>query len=214
VRRAATTTVATTTPSRSKAPLRLIVGLGNPGPQYKNTRHNAGFFVLDMLAARHGVGWRKERQAEVGRWGEVTLLKPQTFMNLSGSAVQALATKLRLAPAEILVVHDDLDLPLGRLRLRVGGSAGGQRGVADTVKRLGPDFTRLKVGISRPPEGWKVENWVLSRFREDEKPLLEVVVTRAADAVEVLLQDGLEAAMGRFNGLDLRPRAVDPRPDS
>lgn len=116
-------------------------------------------------------------------------------------------TKLRLSPAELLVVHDDLDLPLGRLRLRAGGSAGGQRGVQDTIYRLGPDFTRLKVGISRPPAGWKVENWVLSRFREEERALVEAVVAHAADAVEVLLEAGLEAAMARFNGLDLRPEA-------
>jgi PTH1 family peptidyl-tRNA hydrolase len=187
----------------------LIVGLGNPGLQYQNTRHNAGFLVVDLLAARHGVRWREERQAAVGRWGDVTLLKPLTFMNLSGSAIQAYTTKLGVPPAELLVVHDDLDLPLGRLRLRVGGSAGGQRGVQDTIARLGSNFVRLKVGISRPPAGWKVENWVLSRFREEEKALLDEVITHAADAVEVLLADGLETAMGRFNGLDLRPQAVD-----
>lgn len=194
----------TTTLSRNEAAPRLVVGLGNPGPQYRNTRHNAGFLVVDLLAARHGVSLRKERQAEVGRWGDVTLLKPLTFMNLSGGAVQAYTTRLRLSPTELLVIHDDLDLPLGRLRLRVGGSAGGQRGIADTVKRIGPDFTRLKVGISRPPEGWKVENWVLSRFQEAEKPLLERVIASAADATELLLGEGVEAAMGRYNGLDLR----------
>lgn len=204
MRRAATTTVETTTLSRNEPAPRLVVGLGNPGPQYRNTRHNAGFLVVDLLAARYGVSLRKERQAEVGRWGDVTLLKPLTFMNLSGSAVQAYATRLKLSPAELLVIHDDLDLPLGRLRLRSGGSAGGQRGVADTVSRIGPEFMRLKVGISRPPEGWKVENWVLSRFQEAEKPLLERVIDSAADATELLLNEGVEAAMGRFNGLDLR----------
>ena len=107
-------------------------------------------------------------------------------------------------PIGLAVVHDDLDLPFGRLRIRPGGSAGGQRGVADTIRRLGPEFTRLKVGISRPPEGWKVDSWVLSRFQEAEKPLLKEVVENAADAVEVLLKEGVEAAMGRFNGLDLR----------
>ena len=189
----------------SAVPPRLIVGLGNPGPQYQNTRHNAGFLVLDALAARHSVTFRQERQAARGRWGDVALLKPLTFMNLSGSAVQAYTTKLRLSPADILVIHDDLDLPLGRLRFKTGGGAGGQKGVADTAARLGPDFARLKIGISRPPESWRVENWVLSRFREDEKALLGKVIDHAADAVEVLLAEGLEAAMGRFNGLDLRP---------
>lgn len=131
-------------------------------------------------------------------------------MNVSGGPVQAAMTRLRVTPAELLVVQDDLDLPFGRLRLRRGGSAGGQRGVADTIRRVGPEFTRLKVGISRPPEGWKVENWVLSRFREDEQALLDRVIDTAADALEVLLEEGLEAATRRFNGLDLR---LPPPPD-
>ncbi len=192
---------ASVTPNR----LRLIVGLGNPGPQYQKTRHNAGFFVLDELARRHGVAFKSGKLAEEAKWDGAYLLKPLTFMNLSGSAVQAALTRLRLTPAELLVVHDDLDLPFGRLRIRSGGSAGGQRGVTDTISRIGSDFTRLKIGISRPPAGWKVENWVLSRFREEEKPLLQAVVDHAADAVEVLRQEGQEAAMQRFNGLDLRP---------
>ncbi len=184
--------------------IKIVVGLGNPGPQYMRTRHNAGFLVLDELARRHGLTFRKGKQMDEVKWDGLTLLKPMTFMNASGAAVQAALTRLRLSPAELLVVHDDLDLPLGRLRLRSGGSAGGQRGVADTIRRIGPEFTRLKVGISRPPENWKVENWVLSRFREAEQPLLRAVVGAAADAVELLLQEGQEAAMGRFNGLDLR----------
>lgn len=184
--------------------IKLIVGLGNPGPQYRDTRHNAGFLVLDRLAARHNLSFRSGRGADEAKWAGVTLLKPTTFMNASGASIQGALTRMRLSPAELLVVHDDLDLPLGRLRLRVGGSAGGQRGVADTVRRVGPEFTRLKVGISRPPEGWRVENWVLSRFQETEKPLLDCVIENAADAVEVLLQEGTEVAMGRFNGLDLR----------
>ena len=188
-------------------PNKLIVGFGNPGPRYQGTRHNAGFLVLDALAARYGLSFRSGKNADEAKWGGVTLLKPTTFMNLSGVAVQGALTRARLSPADLLVVHDDLDLPLGRLRIRTGGSAGGQRGVADTVRRIGPEFTRLKVGISRPPEGWKVENWVLSRFQEAEKPLLKEVIEHAADAVEVLLREGAEAAMARFNGLDLRTKS-------
>ena len=195
------------TPSKVKLAIKLIVGLGNPGPQYRDTRHNAGFLVLDRLAARHGLSFRAGKGGDEAKWAGVTLLKPMTFMNASGGAVQAALTRARLSPTELLVVHDDLDLPLGRLRLRVGGSAGGQRGVADTVRRIGPEFTRLKVGISRPPEGWRVENWVLSRFQEAEKPLLDRVIENATDAVEVLLQEGTEAAIGRLNGLDLRNTA-------
>ena len=191
------------TPSKITS-IKLIVGLGNPGPQYQRTRHNAGFLVLGELARRHALSFRKGKQAEEAKWEGVTLLKPLTFMNTSGAAVQGALTRLHLSPAELLIVHDDLDLPFGRLRLRSGGSAGGQRGVADTVQRIGPEFTRLKVGISRPPDNWKVENWVLSRFEEAEQPLLTKVIAAAADAAELLLKEGPEAAMQRYNGVDLR----------
>lgn len=184
---------------------KLIVGLGNPGPQYQNTRHNAGFLVLGVLAARHALSFRRGKQAEEVRWGDLRLVKPLTFMNLSGSAVQAYTTKLRLSPSGVLVVHDDLDLPLGRLRLKTGGGAGGQRGVADTAAKIGPNFHRLKVGIGRPPERWKVENWVLSRFHDEERELLSEVLEHAADAVEMVVREGLATAMNRYNGLELRP---------
>ena len=184
--------------------IKLIVGLGNPGPRYQNTRHNAGFLVLDQLARRRALTFRKLKQAEEVRWGAVRLLKPLTFMNASGGAVQAAMTKQGLAPPEVLLVHDDLDLPLGRLRFKTGGGAGGQRGVADTVSRVGKDFHRLKVGVSRPPEGWKVENWVLSRFREEEQDLLSRVIEQAVDGLELMLKEGLEVATNRINGLDLR----------
>ena len=118
--------------------------------------------------------------------------------------MQSAITKQGLSPEEVLVVHDDLDMPLGRLRFKTGGGAGGQRGVADIKNRVGADFHRLKIGISRPPEGWKVENWVLSRFREDERALLEEVVRQAADGVELMLDEGLDRATNRTNGLDLR----------
>ncbi len=190
--------------------IKLIVGLGNPGPRYRDTRHNAGFLVLDELAKRYTLSFRKGKQAEEVRWGALRLIKPLTFMNASGSAVQSTMTKQGLVPEEVLVVHDDLDMPLGRLRFKTGGGAGGQRGVADIRNRIGADFHRLKVGISRPPEGWKVENWVLSRFREDERELLDEVVRQAADSVELMLSEGLNKATNRTNGLDLRPRAETP----
>ena len=190
--------------------IKLIVGLGNPGPRYQNTRHNAGFLVLGELARRHALSFRKAKQAEEVRWGSLRLIKPLTFMNASGSAVQSAMTKQGLAPEEMLVVHDDLDMPLGRLRFKTGGGAGGQRGVADIKNRVGADFHRLKLGISRPPEGWKVENWVLSRFREDEKDLLQEVIQQAADSIEMMLNEGLKKATNRTNGLDLR----QPEPPS
>jgi PTH1 family peptidyl-tRNA hydrolase len=183
--------------------LKLIVGLGNPGARYAGTRHNAGFLVVDELARRWGAGFRAGRQADAASAPGVVLLKPRTFMNLSGAAVQAQMARGRIAPGDLLVVHDDLDLPLGRLRLRRGGGAGGQRGVQDVIARIGPDFDRLKVGISRPPEGWTAEHWVLSRFRDDETELIERVVGHAADAIERVRDEGWAKAVTWANALDL-----------
>ena len=183
--------------------MKLIVGLGNPGARYAGTRHNAGFLVMDELARRWGTAFRSGRQADAASASGVVLLKPRTFMNLSGTAVQAEMARGRIPPGELLVVHDDLDLPLGRLRLRRGGGAGGQRGVQDVIARIGPDFDRLKVGISRPPEGWAAEHWVLSRFREDEADLLAAVVRHAADAIERVRDEGWAKAVTWTNGLDL-----------
>jgi len=183
--------------------LKLIVGLGNPGARYAGTRHNAGFLVVDELARRWGAGFRAGRQADTASAPGVVLIKPRTFMNLSGAAVQAQMARGRIAPGDLLVVHDDLDLPLGRLRLRRGGGAGGQRGVQDVIARIGPGFDRLKVGISRPPEGWTAEHWVLSRFRDDEADLLERVVAHAADAIERVRAEGWAKAVTWANALDL-----------
>lgn len=182
---------------------KLIVGLGNPGVRYANTRHNAGFMVLDELARRNALTFRTNKLADETKLGQITLIKPTTFMNLSGQAVQAYQTKLGLKPEEILLVHDDLDMPLGRLRFKHNGGAGGQRGVQDTLQRIGANFLRLKIGISRPPQRWTVENWVLSKFSDDEKALLEKVISAGADAVESLLRDGLERTMNVVNGLNL-----------
>jgi peptidyl-tRNA hydrolase, PTH1 family len=186
---------------------KLIVGLGNPGVRYANTRHNAGFMVLDELARRNNVNFRPSKLADETRLEQITLIKPMTFMNLSGQAVQAYQTKLGLKPEEILLIHDDLDLPLGRLRFKQNGGAGGQRGVQDTLQRMGANFLRLKIGIGRPPERWTVENWVLSKFSDDEKALLCKVISAAADAVEGLLKDGLERTMNAVNGLNVSTEA-------
>ena len=184
--------------------IRLIVGLGNPGVRYAHTRHNAGFMVLDELARRWGVAFKPSRVAEETKHNHLSLIKPNTFMNLSGQAVQAYQTKLACKPEAILLVHDDLDIPPGRLRFKQGGGgAGGQGGVKDTITRIGPNFLRLKIGIGRPPELWTVENWVLSKFSEHEKALLEKVIAAGADAVEMMLNDGLEKSMNYANGLKL-----------
>lgn len=195
----------------------LIVGLGNPGARYVGTRHNAGFLVVDELARRWGASFRGHRQFDLAQAAGTLLLKPGTFMNLSGAAVQAAMARERVSPADLLVIHDDMDLPLGRLRLRLGGGAGGQRGVQDVIARIGPDFARLKVGVSRPPEGWAPEHWVLSRFREDERDLVGRVVAHAADAVERLRVDGWERTVAWTNTLDLAaapPPAADDRPQA
>jgi len=189
--------------------LKLVVGLGNPGARYAGTRHNAGFLVVEELARRAGAGFRTQRQADVARTDAALLAKPSTFMNLSGAAVQALLARERIAPSELLVVHDDIDLPLGRLRLRRGGGAGGQRGVQDVIARIGPEFARLKVGVGRPPEAWSVEHWVLSRFRAEEHDLLERVVASAGDAIERLRSEGWDRAVAWTNALDL---AAPPAP--
>lgn len=186
--------------------VKLIVGLGNPGVRYAYTRHNLGFMVLDEIARRNTLTFRSSKLADETKLDQLTLIKPMTFMNLSGQAVQAYQTKLSLKPEEILLVHDDLDMPLGRLRFKHNGGAGGQRGVQDTIARIGANFLRLKIGISRPPELWTVENWVLSKFAEDEKDLLGKVISAGADALELLLRDGLEKAMNQINALDLRPK--------
>jgi PTH1 family peptidyl-tRNA hydrolase len=185
----------------------LIAGLGNPGGKYASTRHNAGFMVLDELAARHDLKFRKAGRLEGALLGNTRLVKPQAFMNLSGGVIQGAITRGCVRPQQLLVIHDDLDLPLGRLRLRSGGSSGGQRGVQDTIRAIGPDFWRLKVGISGTPAGWETANWVLSRFQPGEGALLAGVISAAADAVELALQEGPEAAANRFNGLDLRAAA-------
>ncbi len=184
--------------------MRLIVGLGNPGVRYAHTRHNAGFMVLDELSRRWNFSFKASRLSDEARHENLTLIKPTTFMNLSGQAVQAYQTKLGLKPEEILLIQDDLDLPLGKLRIKQGGGgAGGQGGVRDTISRIGPNFLRLKIGIGRPPELWTVENWVLSKFAESENELLRKVIQASADSVEMMLKEPLEKAMNYANGLKL-----------
>jgi len=193
------------------APERLVVGLGNPGPRHAATRHNAGFRVLERLAERHDVGWRLEAglDAELGVLAiagiRCALLRPQTFMNRSGASVAAALSRWPgLDPArDLLVVYDDLDLPPGRLRLRPSGSAGGQRGMADVLDRLGSrDVPRLRFGIGRPgPEaGVPVLDWVLGPFASELEPrALSAVLDRAAQAIEVVVGEGMREAMERFN---------------
>ncbi len=183
----------------------LIAGLGNPGASYDGTRHNLGFWVVDRIAREEGLSWKQQGPALVARWNDGWLMKPLTYMNASGEAVAPFVRYYKIDLERLLVVHDDMDLPLGRLRLRRGGSAGGQKGVRSVIESLGDDrFDRLRLGIGRPPEGWDAVDWVLSRFSPQELPLAEKVIATATEAARVWQAEGLQAAQQRFNGLDLR----------
>lgn len=184
-----------------------MVGLGNPGARYRLTRHNLGFMVVDALAERWriGVGGRRH-EAELGT-GEiagarVTLAKPQTFMNASGESVAKLRRLYRLDPQEILAVYDDLDLPLGKVRLRGDGGAGGHNGVASLISVLGKGFPRLRIGIGRPPGGADPVGFVLEPFEASESATIRTAIERGADGVESWIRDGLETAMNQVNRRD------------
>jgi PTH1 family peptidyl-tRNA hydrolase len=182
----------------------LVVGLGNPGREYAATRHNVGFMVVDELAARHGGSWRSKFSGEVADvhvdGARLALLKPQTYMNESGRSAAAAARFYKTEPDDVLAVHDEVDLELGRLQVRLGGGLAGHNGLRSLAKHLrGPEFLRLRVGVGRPGRGdpRPVADWVLSPF--DESVDVGEVVSRAADAVEILARDGLDEAQRRFN---------------
>lgn len=184
---------------------RLIVGLGNPGETYRDTRHNIGFMVLDEIARRMGAAFREEKRwcGLVAKFTGGYLLKPLTFMNDSGRSVQSVGHFYKASPAQTLVVYDDVDLPLGRLRFRTSGSAAGHNGIRSLISALGSDeFPRLKVGISPAdgrPAGDRMVGHVLGKFSAEEKPALQTVIQRAADAVLSAVDRGLETAMNVFN---------------
>jgi len=184
--------------------VKLIVGLGNPGREYEHTRHNVGFQVAEELARRYRVTLKahakwKARAAKVSEIGDgVLLAEPTTFMNLSGWAVREIAAFHKLAPSDVLVVVDDADLPLGRLRMRTGGSAGGHNGLKSIIQELGTvEFPRLRVGVGR--QAGELKNHVLGRFSEDEKAHIDAAVKRAADAAELFARENILAAMNRYN---------------
>jgi peptidyl-tRNA hydrolase, PTH1 family len=199
--------------------VRLIVGLGNPGALHVRNRHNIGFVLVDEIARRLGATWLKRgnheiAEARVGA-GKLFLMKPQTYMNLSGDAVVPFARFHKLEPTQILVAHDDLDLPFGRIRIRTGGSSGGQNGLKDISAKLATEqYPRLKLGISRPPAHWTVVNWVLSNFQPNELSMLEDVIRVGADAAAVIVKDGVIEAQNQFNSTDLRPKPEKPEPET
>ena len=185
----------------------LIVGLGNPGADYAKTRHNAGFALVERLAARWRAGWANERKfaARIARaecrGKRVLLCQPQTFMNASGEAVGALVNYYRLPLADVLVTMDDADLPLGEIRLRPGGGSGGHHGLESIAGHLGStDFARLRIGIGRVDERREITGHVLGRFSAGEVELMEKVLDRAVGQAECWLAEGIDKAMNRFNG--------------
>jgi PTH1 family peptidyl-tRNA hydrolase len=190
-----------------KLKLKLIVGLGNPGPEYADTRHNVGFWVADELANRHKVKFKQSAkwQARTARITggadgseDVLLAEPMTFMNLSGRAVRELVAFYKIDVADMLVMVDDADLPLGKLRLRVSGSAGGHNGLKSIIQELGTQqFSRLRIGVGR--QAGELKNHVLGRFGADEREPIETAVKRAGDAAEMFVTDGILKAMNAFN---------------
>ena len=184
----------------------LVVGLGNPGDQYENTRHNAGFQVLDALADRGNFTVQRLKfhaltnTATVGGQG-VLVMKPVTYMNLSGQAVGEAARFYKISPDHVLVISDDVDLPLGKLRIRKGGSAGGHNGLKSIIQHLGTDqFPRLKVGVGgKPHPDYDMADWVLGKLQGEDKKIMDDAAVRAAQAVECLLSQGIDRAMNQFN---------------
>ncbi len=185
--------------------VKMIVGLGNPGPRYARNRHNIGFQIVDELAEKHGLGFDKRQFKAMIASGHiqnqrVLLIKPQTFMNLSGEAVQPLVSYYKVALDDLMVVFDDMDLPVGVIRLRPFGGAGGHNGMKSVIQRLGSNqFPRLRVGIGRPPGRMDPAAYVLQDFSPDEETLMVQVRDRAARALETWLDAGIDAAMNAFN---------------
>jgi PTH1 family peptidyl-tRNA hydrolase len=185
--------------------MKLVVGLGNPGRKYEGTRHNVGFAVLAELARKHAAG--KPREAFAGEVAEATLegervllLCPWTFMNRSGSSVVRARDFYKLQHEELLVVCDDFNLPLGKLRIRPQGSSGGQKGLADIIRCLGTEeFPRLRIGVGPVPEGWDAADFVLGKFTKPQLPEIEPTIWRAADAVAVWASQGIQDCMNRYN---------------
>ena len=199
--------------------MKLVVGLGNPGPRYAGTRHNIGFDVLDYLAAAPGVGrWRSRFEAQVTEAVEgaeqVLLMKPETFMNLSGRAVRAAVDFYKLAATDLLVVCDDIALPLGKLRARAKGSDGGQKGLRSIQEHLGTaDYPRLRIGVGAPGEHLDAADHVLSRFKPAERTAVEEAVAQAAQAVLLWVRQGIDVCMNRVNGEPKPEKPKKEKPD-
>jgi PTH1 family peptidyl-tRNA hydrolase len=189
----------------STSQIRLVAGLGNPGPEYAATRHNIGFIVADQLAAQFGSTWEKSTKgnAVMAKCGGVFLAKPTSYMNRSGYPLLAIAHFYKIEPAQILVILDDMALPVGRLRLRASGGSGSHNGLESVIMQFGTEeIPRLRIGIGEPPPAGSVD-YVLSRFLAEEKPIIRSAIDRAVEAVKCAIDNGLISAMNIFNKTEL-----------
>jgi peptidyl-tRNA hydrolase, PTH1 family len=184
--------------------IRCVAGLGNPGPEYTGTRHNIGFMVIDQLAAQLGLAWEKSTRwdALTSKHGDLILAKPVSFMNRSGYPLVAIAQFFKMAPSEILVVLDDLALPLGRIRIRAGGGTGGHNGLDSVIMQFGTEeIPRLRIGIGAAPTAGSVD-YVLGRFFEEERELVNSAIDRSIQAIKCAVDNGVVAAMNTFNKVE------------
>lgn len=196
----------------------VITGLGNPGQQYAQTKHNVGFWTIDRLAEKYNISVTKfKHKALVGdgviEGRRVLLVKPQTYMNLSGECVREIVNFYKIPQDQFVVIYDDTSLPVGQLRLREKGSHGGHNGIRNIIQQMGTDvFYRIKVGIGQKPNGWDLADYVLAKFNEDDMALMEAGVDRAVQAIEILLSRGMADAMNRMNQ---RPqKKKEPKPQA
>ncbi|TLN13991.1 aminoacyl-tRNA hydrolase [bacterium] len=184
----------------------LLVGLGNPGREYRGNRHNVGFMTIDRLSEAFGIKIGKVQAKAligIGPWEgrKVILAKPQTYMNLSGDSVGSLLRYYKVPLTQLIVAHDDLDLPVGTLRLRPGGGSAGQKGIASTINKVGTqNFPRLRIGIGRPPGQMVAADYVLQDFSKADQEIMAPTLDRAVDAIKLFVREGLDAAMNQFNG--------------
>lgn len=186
--------------------LYLIIGLGNPGTKYENTRHNVGFLTIDLLSMKYGIKVSKLKHKALLGEGiiegqRVVLAKPQTFMNSSGESVREMVEWYKAPMSSVIIVYDDIDLALGKIRVRPGGSSGTHNGMKSIIYQLQEDtFPRVRIGIGKPPENWDLADFVLSRFGDEERPVIIESIKRAAEAVSAIISSGTETAMNKFNG--------------
>lgn len=186
----------------------VVVGLGNPGRKYEETRHNVGFEVVEILATRHKIKMTKLKFKALYGEGviggkKVLLVKPQTYMNLSGESVRDIINWYKVPVENIIIIYDDIDLPVGKLRLRPKGSAGTHNGMKSVIYQImSHEFPRVRIGIDKPPEGWNLANYVTSKFSKEEQRKIAEVIVSAADAVEAIIDSGIDQAMNKFNKLD------------